>query len=325
MGGARDSIGSAGFDPIGEGKKAVDPRVVPGFEGLAQALGPLLGNIQQSASPFQAGGAMSASNIFGSPLFTSQVGNALGTQNAVQSSGAFQNALGGLNEAIGGDLGSGITSGLLSEFNELQRPGLDLAKQFAEADIFEGAARSGTTRSTGTTETLGRAFAGIEAGGQQNTANFASAVAPSAIGAQMGAIGQGLGLPGQTQGLFAGPMAQLLNQSQFQQGQAGSAFGDILAGIPIQEGRLSGKQSGGSGGGIGSAIGGMFCWVAREIYGTEDTRWVHLRDYLIENAPEDFLEFYATHGMDIAKQIRDDPEFKARIKVLMDEALERVA
>ena len=311
-----DGTAATIMDPGGivRGKTGRDPRVAPGFEGLLEALGPLLQGITDTGG---------ADSILGGQLAGQQSGIVGSTGQSLQDSGTFDNALGNLNRAMGEGFGAGITGDLLSQFQNLQRPGLDLQKQFLEADVFEGAARSGTTRSTGTTEALSRGFGQIEAGGSQAAGQFASAVAPSAIGAQLGAITQGLGLPSQVANMFSGPLAQQLQSQQFQQGLQGQAFGDILSGIPIQEGRLPGKQ-GGSGGAVGG-IASMFCWVAREVYGEDDERWLQVRDIVLTDTPPDFQLFYMANGPGIAKHLSTHPKAKARMRVLMDELLEVAA
>jgi len=315
-----EGIGGSGrnfLDPGGLGgtKMPRDPRVVPGFEGLLAALGPLLASLSSSQG---------AQGITGGSFADQQRQGISGTAQQVQESGAFGNALDSLNSLLSGDAGSGITSNLLSEFNELQRPGLDLAKQFLEADVFEGAARSGTTRSTGTTEALARGFGQIEAGGAQAAGSFAQSVAPSAIGAQVGGIGQALGLPSSTLNMFAGPLGQMLQSQQFQQGLQGQAFGDILSGIPIQEGRLGGKAQGQAGSNIGG-FAGMLCWVAREVYGATNPRWIYMRDYVMNEAPIEFQLFYAQYGPHIALEIAANPEAKQHLRGLMDQVLEGAA
>ena len=240
-----------------KGQSAVGPGIVSGFEQFLPALQAILGQTQAGAAPFGGGGKASASQILGGPFAQQQLGLIGGAGQALQGSGTFENALGALNQGISGGFGAGITGDLLNQFNELQRPGLDLAGEFLTADVFEGAARAGTTRSSGTTESLARGLGQIEAGGAQAAGQFAQGVAPSAIGAQLGAITQGLGLPGNIAQLFAGPIAQQLQAGQFQQGLQGQAFSDVFAGIPIQEGRLqTGKGKTGGGGGGGGKGGG---------------------------------------------------------------------
>ncbi len=324
-----EGVGGTGrnfLDPGGFGgtKQPRDPRVVPGFEGLMEALGPLLQGLMGGAAPFGAGGQFSAENIFNSNLFGAQTGLGLGQAGQIAESGAFGNALEGLNRGISEGFGAGVTGDLLSEFEGLLRPSIEQSKEFAAADIFEGAARSGTTRSSHTVESLARSSSGIEGAGLQGVAQFGSAVAPAAIGAQMSAIAQGLGLPNQAIEGLAGPLAQLVQSGQFQQGLASGAFESILSGIPIQEGRLGGKAQGAVGSNIGGASSAK-CWVARAVYGIDDDKWIKVRDYIATGAPEDFRAFYYAYGVDIARDIANRPAALARMRVIMDRVLEESA
>jgi hypothetical protein len=88
----------------------------------------------------------------------------------------------------------------------------------------------------------------------------------------------------------------------------------------------AGKQAGmmgmlGSLGGSAIGAGGMiaaFCWVAREVYGTENPKWVQFRDWMLANASDDFVDAYIQHGPKIAEFISDKPELKGMIRSWMD-------
>lgn len=80
--------------------------------------------------------------------------------------------------------------------------------------------------------------------------------------------------------------------------------------------------------GVGGLLGGIAsianipCWVAREVYGEDDPRWLRFRDALLDNASDDVLMTYAAHGEDYAEHLRTHPEEKARMRALMDSVLE---
>lgn len=81
---------------------------------------------------------------------------------------------------------------------------------------------------------------------------------------------------------------------------------------------------GGMGGGMGGMGGGMggggfgMCWVAREVYGSDDVRWCIFRDWLQDDAPSWFRDAYVVHGEAFADWIHDKPTVKAGVRVLMD-------
>ncbi len=62
------------------------------------------------------------------------------------------------------------------------------------------------------------------------------------------------------------------------------------------------------------------CWVARRVLGTETNDWMHVRDYLIEEAPTNVLLAYARHGAETAKRLTPaealdlQPVFEAIVK-----------
>jgi hypothetical protein len=70
--------------------------------------------------------------------------------------------------------------------------------------------------------------------------------------------------------------------------------------------------------GVG-AIAAM-CWVAREVYGEEDDRWIQFRTWLLNDAPKWLLNLYAKHGEWFAGVVRKVPVLKRALRPLMDRA-----
>ncbi len=68
---------------------------------------------------------------------------------------------------------------------------------------------------------------------------------------------------------------------------------------------------------VGSYFFGM-CWVAREVYGKQDLRWLIFRTWLKYEAPKWFNTLYENHGESYAKFISNKPVFKWATKKLMD-------
>jgi hypothetical protein len=89
-----------------------------------------------------------------------------------------------------------------------------------------------------------------------------------------------------------------------------------------------GQAMGGGMGGMGMGGGGMggggmggFCWVAREVYGPHDPRWVAFRRWLGNDAPQWLHDAYAAHGESFAVWIHDKPVAKLGVRQLMDAAV----
>ena len=89
------------------------------------------------------------------------------------------------------------------------------------------------------------------------------------------------------------------------------------------------QRSAGAAAGIGSAVGGglmalaMMCWVAREVYGTEDGKWTIFRSWLLTEAPEWLFKLYAEHGEEFAHFISDKPMIKYFVRKAMDVVVNR--
>jgi len=77
--------------------------------------------------------------------------------------------------------------------------------------------------------------------------------------------------------------------------------------------------------GIGATLGkvgltalSMFCWVAREVYGTETDEWMQFREWMLNDAPSWFRKLYIKHGERFAKFISNKPRIKSVIRKWMD-------
>ena len=77
--------------------------------------------------------------------------------------------------------------------------------------------------------------------------------------------------------------------------------------------------------GSNTLIGGWLgaCWVAREIYGKTDPRWVVFRMWLDKDAPTWFKKLYLKHGESFAEYIKDRPRTKKVVKYFMDIVIDR--
>ena len=64
----------------------------------------------------------------------------------------------------------------------------------------------------------------------------------------------------------------------------------------------------------------MLCWVAREVYGAEDPRWLEFRHWMLNSAPKWLLKAYAKHGEWFAGVVRKVPALKRALRPLMDKA-----
>lgn len=72
-------------------------------------------------------------------------------------------------------------------------------------------------------------------------------------------------------------------------------------------------------GAVGNVAGGALalCWVAREVFGEQDTRWMLFREWLLARSPDWFLRWYVHHGEAFALWLHDKPKVKAVIRVWM--------
>jgi len=72
---------------------------------------------------------------------------------------------------------------------------------------------------------------------------------------------------------------------------------------------------------VGSFIGsiaGAMCWVAREVYGADNPKWLLFRTWLLEDAPAWFRVLYLHHGESFARWLRNKPRVKAVVRRWMN-------
>jgi hypothetical protein len=72
-------------------------------------------------------------------------------------------------------------------------------------------------------------------------------------------------------------------------------------------------------GAAGSAASmGFLCWVAREVYGIDNPKWLQFREWMLTKASDNLRNFYIKYGERIAESIRNKPKIKAIIRKWMD-------
>lgn len=108
----------------------------------------------------------------------------------------------------------------------------------------------------------------------------------------------------QAAGLNSYNAAYMGAQAQVSAGKS-AMFGNILSGIAQ---------------GAGAAYA---CWVAREVYGSHNPRWVMFRNWMLSESPSWFRILYMNFGERFARFIKDKPRLKTRIRKWMDSKINR--
>ena len=63
---------------------------------------------------------------------------------------------------------------------------------------------------------------------------------------------------------------------------------------------------------------GQMCWVAREVYGEDDPKWMQFREWVIGYSPNWFYNAYSKYGERVAKVVAKVPALKSIIRPYMD-------
>ena len=88
----------------------------------------------------------------------------------------------------------------------------------------------------------------------------------------------------------------------------------------IAAGNAKAAITGAAIGAVGS-IGGGFakkCWVAREVYGSWNPKWMLFREWMLNDSPGWFKRMYLKHGPKIAEFIHDKPLLRKLVRRFMD-------
>jgi len=69
---------------------------------------------------------------------------------------------------------------------------------------------------------------------------------------------------------------------------------------------------------LGATAAARFCWVAREVYGEDDPKWLQFREWVIGYSPDWFFNAYGKYGEKLAAKIKRNPWMKKAIRPFMD-------
>jgi hypothetical protein len=162
--------------------------------------------------------------------------------------------------------------------------------------------------------------AGAGAFGQQRA--IAGDIGMTLLGRPSSAIGLGGQTLGQATGLAGQPMGPQLfdpnvgiNMAMQQRAQ------DIeFQGAQAQASAARSAGLMGAIGKIGAAAAPVMlaCWVAREVYGVENPKWLQFREWMLNDAPAWFRNLYLKFGERFAKFISNKPGLKSIIRKWMD-------
>ena len=66
------------------------------------------------------------------------------------------------------------------------------------------------------------------------------------------------------------------------------------------------------------------CWVAREVYGADNPKWLQFREWMLTEASDILRNYYIEYGERIAEWIRNKPRIKAIIRKWMDSKIKSI-
>ena len=270
------------------------------------------------------------------------------------SAGALQGAIGGTQRAMQAPLQVGAyanpyTSAVIDRTQQdierqRQMSMNTLGAQATAAGAF-GGSRQGVAEGVMAGE-YGRMAGDMAA--QQRQANYSQALqaamadrqARLGAASQLGGLGQQAFQTGQTiqqnqlqQGLLQQGMQQALIDAAKQQyaGYTASPMQSLsaplaaLGATPTPQTTTQSQSPGlfnylqlGAGMVPGLAKAGIICWVAREVYGEDNPKWLQFREWVIGYSPNWFYKAYSKYGEKVAKVVAKVPALKLVIRPFMD-------
>lgn len=297
--------------------KLIDTRMA-GLRASAQGLTGLYGDLYAPAQQLQqryATDQLSMLGGLGSQATQAAIGSLDATTRGIYSTFG-QQALTDLQA------GTGLTE---QETNQAQQ-----AARAAAAARGQTFSRQGTDLEILNTYNMGQkrlaqrqgvALQAYQMGASQQGVGLQSFLTPSYTSSQQFGLA---GLAGGAQGMYAdvGQSPFLQPESQY---LANIRANRIQMETAIQS--ANAQRSAGITGGLLSAAGtmggaaikaGMFCWVAREVYGKESGEWLVFRHWVLNEAPDWFRDLYIEEGERFAEFISDKPFLKSIVKMGMD-------
>ena len=165
----------------------------------------------------------------------------------------------------------------------------------------------------------------LQAAQAQQGRQMAGAAQLGQLGQQAFGTGQAIQQQQAQQGLLQQGIQQALIDAAKQQyaGYTGAPASALNA--PLQA--LGVAQQGGAKDVVQSQNPGLFsylqtaamlCWVAREVYGEQDPKWMQFREWVIGHSPDWFYKAYSNYGEKFAKVVRKVPAIKIILRPFMD-------
>jgi hypothetical protein len=268
----------------------------------------------------------------------------LGSTIGAEERRGYEQAIRGAQTARGNIFGLGpavqeaAQIGAAGEQRKLARFGA--AQQFLGSGETSGAARArDLLLREGVQQNRLGAAAGFIAGGP-SIGNLAQARTAQQQGAMQGYIQANQALPGgfNQQASTASPFYQAVDQQipvqltnafnelyRSQSNYLASTYGAQVSAQASQNNAnsLPAYLNAGSNllsgvGSLGGTAGVFACWVAREVYGADNPKWVEFREWMFTKASDNLRNFYLEYGERIAESIRNKPKIKAIIRKWMD-------
>jgi hypothetical protein len=135
----------------------------------------------------------------------------------------------------------------------------------------------------------------------------------------LGITGRPSAAPGFAQNAFG----QSMQESQYSGVPKGYAT-DLLNQYQANKTNAANNKSALIGAGIGAigSIGGgamkMTCWVAREVFGADNPKWLQFRNWLLLDGPVWFMRLYVMHGPAWAAWLHEHPWAKPPVRLWME-------
>jgi hypothetical protein len=177
----------------------------------------------------------------------------------------------------------------------------------------------------GATQSMSAQLANQAAAAQANQQRLGASAQMGALGQQAFGTGQAIQQQQAQQGLLQQGIQQALIDAARQQyagytGAPQAALNAPLSALGVAQQGAGKTTTDNYNPGLMSYIqaAAQMCWVAREVYGEQDPKWMQFREWVIGHSPDWFYKAYSNYGEKFAKVVRKVPAIKVILRPFMD-------
>ena len=283
----------------------------------------------QNLAAQQTAAAQNQASQFGSAAANQAAAQASAQQQAASQFGAGASNVASLQNAAAQQAASQFGSSAANQAAAANMAAQNQAAQFgsgaANQMALSNQAALNQAGQFGATQSMSAQLANQQAAAQANQQRLGASAQMGALGQQAFGTGQAIQQQQAQQGLLQQGIQQALIDAAKQQyagytGAPTAALNAPLQALGVAQQGAGKTTTDNYNPGLMSYIqaAAQMCWVAREVYGEQDPKWMQFREWVIGHSPDWFYKAYSNYGEKFAKVVRKVPAIKVILRPFMD-------